>query len=311
MKHIVIVGGGFAGLWGAMAAVRQLDDAGRAADVKLSLVARSEPDHPAAAPRGPSRRADAGAARARPRAHRGGARARHGHGHRSRPAPRPAWRAPAAAGPCPMIGSCSRRAASSIAPTCPASASMGGARTPSTTPWPSRPIFASLALLRRAGAAHRGRGGGGFTGIEVAAEMVARLRELAGDGAGAVPVRVVLVEQADVVGPDLGDKPRPGIEEAWLRSASRCGSGPPCSRSIAAAGGSAAESEWGRAPWSGPPASAPAPSPRSPPCWWTRWAGSPWTPGFPRRARRQLRRGDVARAMADPPPPTLMSASAR
>ena len=31
MKHIVIVGGGFAGLWGAMAAVRQLDDAGRAA----------------------------------------------------------------------------------------------------------------------------------------------------------------------------------------------------------------------------------------------------------------------------------------
>ena len=40
MKHIVIVGGGFAGLWGAMAAVRQLDDAGRVADVKLSLVSR-------------------------------------------------------------------------------------------------------------------------------------------------------------------------------------------------------------------------------------------------------------------------------
>ena len=40
MKHIVIVGGGFAGLWGAMAAVRQLDDAGRAADVRLSLVSR-------------------------------------------------------------------------------------------------------------------------------------------------------------------------------------------------------------------------------------------------------------------------------
>ena len=29
--RVVIVGGGFAGLWGAMAAVRQLDDAGLAA----------------------------------------------------------------------------------------------------------------------------------------------------------------------------------------------------------------------------------------------------------------------------------------
>ena len=56
--------------------------------------------------------------------------------------------------------------------------------------------------------------GAGFTGIEVAAEMVTRLRELAGDGAGAARVRVVLVERADVVGPDLGDKPRPVIEEA-------------------------------------------------------------------------------------------------
>jgi hypothetical protein len=40
VKRIVIVGGGFAGLWGAMAAVRQLEDAGRAGDVELTLVSR-------------------------------------------------------------------------------------------------------------------------------------------------------------------------------------------------------------------------------------------------------------------------------
>jgi NADH dehydrogenase len=54
--------------------------------------------------------------------------------------------------------------------------------------------------------------GAGFTGIEVAAEMVGRLREVA-VGEGAEP-RVVLVERAPVVGPDLGEKPRPVIEEA-------------------------------------------------------------------------------------------------
>src|SRR5262245_8289807 len=38
MTRIVIVGGGFEGQWGAMAAGRQLDDAGRAGDVRISLV---------------------------------------------------------------------------------------------------------------------------------------------------------------------------------------------------------------------------------------------------------------------------------
>jgi NADH dehydrogenase len=53
--------------------------------------------------------------------------------------------------------------------------------------------------------------GGGFTGVEVAAEMVGRLAEIA-DGAGRPTV--TLVEQADVIGPDLGARPRPVIEEA-------------------------------------------------------------------------------------------------
>lgn len=53
--------------------------------------------------------------------------------------------------------------------------------------------------------------GGGFTGIETAAEMPARLRAQLGAGAD---VRVVVVEQASDIGPDLGSTPRPYIEQA-------------------------------------------------------------------------------------------------
>lgn len=49
--------------------------------------------------------------------------------------------------------------------------------------------------------------GGGFTGIEVATELPNRLRAVA----GGADVRVVLVEQSDVVGPELGPGPRPEI----------------------------------------------------------------------------------------------------
>ncbi|MFC4947325.1 NAD(P)/FAD-dependent oxidoreductase [Pseudonocardia sp. GCM10023141] len=50
--------------------------------------------------------------------------------------------------------------------------------------------------------------GAGFTGIEVATELVGRLRAIAG---ATTPVRVVLVERADAVGPELGPGPRPEI----------------------------------------------------------------------------------------------------
>lgn len=53
--------------------------------------------------------------------------------------------------------------------------------------------------------------GGGFTGIETATEMPIRLRQILGLDA---PVRVILVEKAPVIGPDLGPAPRPLIEEA-------------------------------------------------------------------------------------------------
>lgn len=53
--------------------------------------------------------------------------------------------------------------------------------------------------------------GGGFTGIEVAAEMPARLREALGADAN---VRVIIVERAEEIGPDLGPGPRPVITKA-------------------------------------------------------------------------------------------------
>lgn len=53
--------------------------------------------------------------------------------------------------------------------------------------------------------------GGGFTGIETATEMPARLRALLGEDAGA---RVIIVERAPDIGPELGAGPRPLILEA-------------------------------------------------------------------------------------------------
>ncbi|TFA98890.1 NADH dehydrogenase-like protein [Trichoderma ghanense] len=53
--------------------------------------------------------------------------------------------------------------------------------------------------------------GGGFTGLELAAELPRRLRAILGMGEKA---RVVVVEKTDVIGPDLGENPRPVIAQA-------------------------------------------------------------------------------------------------
>lgn len=53
--------------------------------------------------------------------------------------------------------------------------------------------------------------GAGFTGIETAAEMPARLRGVLGDDAA---VKVIMVERNAEVGPDLGAGPRPVITQA-------------------------------------------------------------------------------------------------
>jgi NADH dehydrogenase len=53
--------------------------------------------------------------------------------------------------------------------------------------------------------------GGGFTGIETATEMPARLRAVLGDKAD---VKVIIVERNAEIGPDLGPGPRPEIVKA-------------------------------------------------------------------------------------------------
>ena len=53
--------------------------------------------------------------------------------------------------------------------------------------------------------------GGGFTGLEIATELPARLRAILGND---TDIRVLIVERADAIGPDLGAGPRPEIERA-------------------------------------------------------------------------------------------------
>src|SRR5207248_9239022 len=53
--------------------------------------------------------------------------------------------------------------------------------------------------------------GGGFAGIEAATEMPARLRESLGSGA---KPRIIIVERNKAIAPDMGEDPRPIIEDA-------------------------------------------------------------------------------------------------
>src|ERR1700744_5639229 len=55
--------------------------------------------------------------------------------------------------------------------------------------------------------------GGGFTGIEVATEMPARLRAILGKDC---KPRVVIVERNNVIAPDMGDGARPVIDGALI-----------------------------------------------------------------------------------------------
>jgi NADH dehydrogenase len=66
--------------------------------------------------------------------------------------------------------------------------------------------------------------GGGLTGIETATEMRARLRDILGSDA---ECRVLIVERADAVAPDMGPEPRAVIVRALkeLRIESRVGAG--------------------------------------------------------------------------------------
>lgn len=56
--------------------------------------------------------------------------------------------------------------------------------------------------------------GAGFTGLEIATELADRLEALVASRAPGEQVRVVLVERADTIGPELGPGPRAEIAEA-------------------------------------------------------------------------------------------------
>ncbi|WP_331755757.1 FAD-dependent oxidoreductase [Streptomyces sp. NBC_01643] len=56
--------------------------------------------------------------------------------------------------------------------------------------------------------------GAGFVGLEIATELVGRLREIARPCGAVEEVRVVLVERASDIGPELGVGPRPVILQA-------------------------------------------------------------------------------------------------
>lgn len=56
--------------------------------------------------------------------------------------------------------------------------------------------------------------GAGFTGLEIATVLGERLRAIADEQGTGEQVRVVLADRADIVGPELGPGPRPQIESA-------------------------------------------------------------------------------------------------
>ncbi|WP_329190822.1 FAD-dependent oxidoreductase [Actinacidiphila glaucinigra] len=56
--------------------------------------------------------------------------------------------------------------------------------------------------------------GAGFTGLEISTALGERLRTIADTHDAGGEVRVILVDRADVIGPELGEGPRPNIDEA-------------------------------------------------------------------------------------------------
>jgi NADH dehydrogenase len=71
--------------------------------------------------------------------------------------------------------------------------------------------------------------GGGFTGIEAATEMPTRLREILGKDA---KTRVIIVERNSAIAPDMGEGPRPVIEDALRKLGVETRSAPASPRSM-------------------------------------------------------------------------------
>src|SRR5947207_1860326 len=132
--------------------------------------------------------------------------------------------------------------------------------------------------------------GGGFTGIEAATELPARLREILGKDA---KTRVIIVDRNSAIAPDMGEGPRPVIEEALrkLGVETRLGAGVASldKSGVTLSTGEHIETEtvvWAagsaRSRWS-------ATSPRRPSRRSTRFGSIRPRPSAPRRSRRPIR----------------------
>jgi len=209
MSDIVIAGGGFAGLWAALSAQREIEEA--AADIRVTVI--SDDDHLTLRPR---------LYEAEP--------------ERFRVPLRPILDA---VGVAFMAGRVSELDSAGSAVACGGDRgtvaydrlilATGSQLAPFPVPGAEAHAFdvdnwrAAMALdahLANLATSPQPPGGdtvvvigGGFTGIEIATEMRDRITRHAGP-ARAAAARVVLLEQADVVGKELGDNPRPAIEAA-------------------------------------------------------------------------------------------------
>ena len=213
MRQVVIVGGGFAGLWAAMGAARQIDEAGQDAGVQISLVSRdpwlgirprfheAHPgDHMRVLLRSVLDPIGADLVQGTAEAIDVDARTVAGTGGDGRPLALRYDRLVLASGSQlhrPPVPGLDTHALSVDTLDEARALERHLLALPSLPPGPE--CYTAVVV------------GAGFTGVEVAAEMVGRLAEVAGNRE---LVRVVLVERADVVGPDLGAQPRPVIEEA-------------------------------------------------------------------------------------------------
>jgi NADH dehydrogenase len=211
LPHLVVIGGGFAGLWAALAAAREFALAERA--VKVTVISRDE------------------YLTVRPRLYE---------------AFSPDLRAPLAPSFVPLdiglavgevtaIDTATRRVSFTDGDGSSHGAhydrlllAAGSRQRPLETPGAAAHAFdidtyagaarldahlARLARERPPGADCVAIVGAGFTGIELATEMRRRLRAHGGEAAAA-RARVVLIDRAPVVGPELGDGPRPHLEQA-------------------------------------------------------------------------------------------------
>ena len=216
-KHILVVGGGFAGLWAVLAAAREADGA----DNRIAVTLISRDEHLTLRPRlyerDPARLREP----LRPildsikvPLHLGAVRRIDAPGHRialgAANGPDD-WirydRLILAAGSClapPAIPGLTEHAWN-IDTHAAAMSLDGHLRDIAAQPNAPRPDATGHDTVVIVGA--------GFTGIELACEMRTRLAVHAGAKAAA-RARVILVERGDAVGPDLGANPRPVIEAA-------------------------------------------------------------------------------------------------